>query len=78
MITAKRPYDLGEQTIEVSCSVGLARWTADQSLDEALMSADAALYHAKDTGRARLVCFGEVGAPEQSPPGAEVVRRRAS
>ncbi|WP_052666855.1 diguanylate cyclase [Nitriliruptor alkaliphilus] len=41
--------------VAVTISVGVARVGPDADLDEALIRADAALYHAKDTGRDRVV-----------------------
>ena len=42
----------GEQT----CSAGLACWDAEETMDDFLERADAALYRAKREGRDRLVC----------------------
>ncbi len=38
-----------------TCSAGLARWVAGESVDDLVARADAALYEAKDSGRDRLV-----------------------
>lgn len=52
-----RPMTLGQLTVSVGASIGVARYPADASSgDELLRKADSALYRAKGEGRAR-VCF---------------------
>jgi diguanylate cyclase (GGDEF)-like protein len=54
----------GDQT----CSVGVARWGASESLRDLLTRADRALYRAKRSGRDRVVYSAEaISAPETTP-----------
>jgi len=55
------PIEVGTQSIRVTASVGLVYLPAGTatSLEEVIKQADAALFHAKRTGRNRLVCAGE-------------------
>lgn len=41
-----------------TCSAGLARWVAGESVDDLVARADKALYEAKESGRDRLVAAG--------------------
>jgi len=52
------PLVLGEQTIEISASIGVALYPGDGATPEALlMNADAAMYQAKALGRNRYLFF---------------------
>jgi diguanylate cyclase (GGDEF)-like protein len=55
------PIEVGDTTIRVSVSVGCSTRPADssQTLDDLLVRADAAVYHAKRTGRNRTVPYSE-------------------
>lgn len=50
-------FVLGERSIHASVSVGVALMQPDESADEVLAAADAAVYEAKDHGRDRAVLF---------------------
>lgn len=59
------PWD--NRVIRISCSVGVATMV-DRDFDtsaELIRSTDQALYHAKETGRNRVVCFEEM-TPQQA------------
>ena len=57
--TIRQPYVLGQQTVHVSVSIGVAVYPADGANDHELMvNADAAMYHAKEQGRDGY-CFFE-------------------
>ncbi len=51
------PYDVGERTARLSASVGCALFYGDQSADELISKAETALYHAKRSGRGRVVVY---------------------
>lgn len=52
------PFDLGEQTVTPSLSMGLALGTSEYtSADELLRDADTALYRAKERGKRRVAIF---------------------
>jgi diguanylate cyclase (GGDEF)-like protein len=46
---------VGNRTIGVTCSIGVAEWEPGDTIDTLLRRADAALYEAKRTGRNRVV-----------------------
>jgi len=48
-------FEFGTQSLAITCSLGVARWTPDTSIDELLRSADSALYDAKRGGRNQVV-----------------------
>jgi diguanylate cyclase (GGDEF)-like protein/PAS domain S-box-containing protein len=53
-----RPYRLSEQEMEIGCSIGIVVAPRDGSDADVLMRhADAAMYHAKDSGRGRYAFF---------------------
>jgi two-component system cell cycle response regulator len=49
-------FEFGTQSLAISCSLGIGRWTPDMSIDDLLRSADSALYEAKRGGRNQVVC----------------------
>ncbi len=53
-------FEFGDQQLHVTCSIGVASYPTvcqdDASLDALVREADTALYHAKETGRNRVVC----------------------
>ncbi|WNB84297.1 GGDEF domain-containing protein [Cellulomonas sp. ATA003] len=51
----RRAVETSEAPLPVTCSVGVAPWTADASIADVLRSADSALYRAKAAGRNRTV-----------------------
>jgi diguanylate cyclase (GGDEF)-like protein len=53
---------------EVTASIGVADWPAGQKIDQALASADAALYRAKQRGRNRI----EIATPEDAQFGTDL------
>ncbi len=60
---AAQAHTIGEETIRVTLSLGVAGYRADQSLNDCIKEADTALYRAKVQGRNRVVAA--------SPPGAD-------
>jgi diguanylate cyclase (GGDEF)-like protein len=55
---AKTQLSANGKMVPITVSIGVAQWLADESLDEILRRADAALYRAKETGRNRVVHAG--------------------
>ncbi|MFY8094228.1 MAG: diguanylate cyclase domain-containing protein [Niveispirillum sp.] len=56
------PMMVGEQTVQVGCSIGAACWPQDADEPrEVLRLADAALYAAKRQGKNRVAFHGEAG-----------------
>lgn len=45
----------GEQPVAITCSLGVAEWETDDSIDTLLRRADVALYEAKRTGRNKVI-----------------------
>jgi len=45
----------GERPVELTCSLGVAEWEVEDSIDTLLRRADVALYEAKRTGRNKVV-----------------------
>ena len=61
------PTTIGDSSLELSGSIGLASWPADgESLDELMDNADRALYAAKASGRNQIVVF-DGSQPDTSP-----------
>lgn len=53
-----QPYQLGEEEMEVGCSIGIVVAPRDgQEVDVLMRHADAAMYHAKESGRGRYAFF---------------------
>jgi phosphoserine phosphatase RsbU/P len=52
---AATPIIYAGQTIHIKASIGLAQIKADESIKALIQRADLALYHAKDTGRNRVI-----------------------
>lgn len=55
-----RSFALDDQTITVSCSIGVTATRADDSVDRILTRADKAMYHAKASGKNDVVVFEEI------------------
>ncbi|OGF49868.1 MAG: hypothetical protein A2231_05210 [Candidatus Firestonebacteria bacterium RIFOXYA2_FULL_40_8] len=56
----KRDFDIGEQKIKITSSIGVASYPVDaKKLNELIARADEMLYKAKESGRNR-VCLPEV------------------
>lgn len=51
------PYDVGDRTARLSASVGCALYFGDQSAEDLISKAETALYHAKRSGRGRVVVY---------------------
>jgi diguanylate cyclase len=47
----KQPFLVGDLKIEISCSVGIAIYPRDGTIDKLLIRADAAMYKAKENGK---------------------------
>lgn len=56
---AEAPFDLGERTIDLTVSLGVAIDAGEGGVHELIEAADWALYRAKDLGRNRVGVFGE-------------------
>jgi diguanylate cyclase (GGDEF)-like protein len=58
---ADTPFQINDEVLDVTTSIGLACLEADVSLgqDELVGRADVALYLAKQTGRNRVVCWND-------------------
>lgn len=58
LIALHRPYELGDQHIDLGASIGIASWP-NHGIDLAslMRSADLAMYHAKASGRGRVCVF---------------------
>ena len=52
---SERPIRAGNETIGITCSVGVAEWESYDTIDTLLRRADVALYEAKRSGRNRVV-----------------------
>lgn len=56
----RAPFVLGGEEIMLTASIGIAVWNGgDERADELVRHADAAMYRAKDRGRARIELFDE-------------------
>jgi len=54
----EQPFELGEHTVSISSSVGIAMFPQHGASENALLkNADIAMYHAKDAGRNRVQFF---------------------
>ncbi|MFH1153528.1 MAG: diguanylate cyclase [Pseudomonadota bacterium] len=51
---------IGETQVSITGSIGVARYTGNETPDTLLGLADTALYHAKKSGRDRVVCADDV------------------
>jgi diguanylate cyclase (GGDEF)-like protein len=51
------PYDVGDRTARLSASVGCALFFGDQSAEDLIGKAETALYHAKRSGRGKVVVY---------------------
>lgn len=61
---SEEPFDIGEQKIPVTVSIGVAEIVTDAApLDQAVRKADAALYEAKRSGRNRVRGYDDDAAP---------------
>jgi two-component system cell cycle response regulator len=57
-------FEFGTQSLAITCSLGVARWAPDTTIDELLRSADSALYEAKRGGRNQVVCAKVPSGPD--------------
>ncbi len=65
-VRRKVEQEMDSKGAPLSCSVGLASWPTDGVMrEEIIRAADAALYHAKQTGRDRVVLFSELGPAQR-------------
>ncbi len=65
-VRRKVEVEMDSRGAPLSCSVGLASWPTDGVMrEEIIRAADAALYHAKQTGRDRVVLYSELGPAQQ-------------
>jgi len=51
------PYDVGGRTARLSASVGCALFYGEQTADDLISKAETALYHAKRSGRGKVVVY---------------------
>jgi diguanylate cyclase (GGDEF)-like protein len=51
------PYDVGDRTARLSASVGCALFFGEQSPEDLISKAETALYHAKRSGRGKVVVY---------------------
>ena len=59
----RQSYTLGEHTVEVSASIGIAIYPEDGLNDEAILTnADNAMYHAKHSGGSSIATFSQIHA----------------
>ncbi|HOD41911.1 MAG TPA: diguanylate cyclase, partial [Candidatus Wallbacteria bacterium] len=57
-IIEKSEFVLSSQQIRITVSIGISSFPEDASLQfDLIRKADIALYHAKKTGRNRVICF---------------------
>ncbi len=64
--------ELGKLTL--TCSFGVSEWGHEESIDQLLKRADAALYEAKTSGRNRVIAAGPSALPTDAAHGSGVVR----
>lgn len=70
----------GDRAVVVTCSLGVARWEANDTVDTLLRRADLALYEAKSTGRNKVMVAGtyEISDQHSEWRGAARVLTRSS
>lgn len=59
LVALRQPLCLGERSLVVSASIGVAPILPEQGLEDALQAADLALYSAKEAGKARFKRFDQ-------------------
>ena len=63
LAAVRQSYTLGEHTVEVSASIGIAIYPEDGLNDEAILTnADNAMYHAKHSGGSSIATFSQIHA----------------
>jgi two-component system, cell cycle response regulator len=70
-------FDTEQGKLTLTCSFGVSAWEQDESIDQLLKRADAALYEAKTSGRNRVVATGRSVAKDDAAHGSGIVRSTA-
>jgi two-component system, cell cycle response regulator len=71
---AAQPFPTMRGELSVTCSFGVAEWQADETIDDLLKRADAALYEAKNSGRNRVVAARRAGLGAEEAVWSGVLR----
>ncbi len=71
-IMSDSPFEIGDQSIRQTVSIGVATWDGEEPPEELQRRADMAMYRAKENGRNRA----EIALPEEAP--APVTQRRGT
>jgi two-component system cell cycle response regulator len=70
-------FDTEQGKLTLTCSFGVSAWEQNESIDQLLKRADAALYEAKTSGRNRVVAARRSLATDDAAPGSGIVRSAA-
>ena len=71
---ANSRFEIGPETLSVTCSFGVGQWQAGDTIDRLLRVADIALYEAKVGGRNRVVSTDQIAETPQHKEFRGVVR----